>query len=263
MTGREPAPVPPRTVRLDLAYDGAGFHGWARQAGLRTVQGDLETALARALREPVAVVVAGRTDAGVHARGQVASFRGPVADPDDLARALNGMLGPAIAVAARFAPDDFHARFSATAREYRYRIRTAVAPDPFGHGYAWHLPEDLSVVRMRAAAALLVGEHDFAAFCRRPPSGGTVRRLEVLSVRRTPEGIEIGARANAFLHQMVRSLVRMLVEVGRGRVAPEAVAGILAAGDRSRTPGPAPAHGLTLERVVYGRRPLTAARARG
>ena len=127
----------------------------------------------------------------------------------------------------------------------------------------WHLPEDLSVPAMRAAAALLVGEHDFAAFCRRPPSGGTVRRLERLSVRRTGEGIDIGARANAFLHQMVRSLVRMLVDVGRGKVEPAAVAGILAAGDRSRTPGPAPAQGLTLERVVYGRRPLTAARARG
>ena len=261
MTGREPAPV--RTIRLDLAYDGTGFHGWARQAGLRTVQGALEVALERALREPVQVVAAGRTDAGVHARGQVASFRAAVDDLEALARALNGMLGPEIAVAAREAPEGFHARFSATAREYVYRIRTVAEPDPFGHRYVWHLPEDLSVPAMRAAAALLVGEHDFAAFCRRPPSGGTVRRLERLSVRRTGEGIEIGARANAFLHQMVRSLVRMLVDVGRGKVEPAAVAGILAAGDRSRTPGPAPAQGLTLERVVYGRRPLTAARARG
>lgn len=261
MTGREPAPV--RTIRLDLAYDGAGFHGWARQAGLRTVQGSLEAALERALREPVAVVVAGRTDAGVHARGQVASFRAAVGEPGALARALNGMLGPEIAVVARFAPDGFHARFSATAREYVYRLRTVPEPDPFGHRTAWHVPEPLSVPRMREAAAVLVGEHDFAAFCRRPPSGGTVRRLERLSVRRTAVGIEITARANAFLHQMVRSLVRMLVEVGRGRVEPGSVAGILAAGDRAGTPGPAPAHGLTLERVVYGRRPLTADRARG
>ena len=151
MTGREPAPV--RTIRLDLAYDGTGFHGWARQAGLRTVQGALEVALERALREPVQVVAAGRTDAGVHARGQVASFRAAVDDLEALARALNGMLGPEIAVAAREAPEGFHARFSATAREYVYRIRTVAEPDPFGHRYVWHLPEDLSVPAMRAAAA--------------------------------------------------------------------------------------------------------------
>ncbi|MFM8999381.1 MAG: tRNA pseudouridine(38-40) synthase TruA [Actinomycetota bacterium] len=267
--GRSPARSAARTFRIDLAYDGTDFHGWARQGELPTIQSTLEAALERALRAPVRLAVAGRTDAGVHAAGQVASFRGMVDDPDRAARAVNGMVGPAIAVRAiRPVADDFHARVSATAREYRYRIRTDRAPDPFGHRFAWWLPEELALVPMRRAAAALVGEHDFAAFCRRPPTGGTVRRLERLTVVRSPEGFEVGARANAFLHQMVRSLVRVLVEVGRGRIDPAEVGAILAAGDRSRTPGPAPAQGLTLERVVYGRRrpgvgaPLTQERSR-
>ncbi|MFM7717893.1 MAG: tRNA pseudouridine(38-40) synthase TruA [Actinomycetota bacterium] len=244
-----------RTYRVDLAYDGTDFHGWARQRGLRTVQGELEAAFERHLRRPVSLRVAGRTDAGVHAAGQVASFRDAIADPDLLVRALNGMLGPAVAVrSVRAAADDFDARFSATAREYRYRIRTAASPDPFGHRFAWWIPGDLRIGAMRRAAAPLVGEHDFAAFCRRPQAGTTVRRLERLAVAAVPDGLEVSARANAFLHQMVRSLVRLLVEVGRGRVDPEEVPGILASGDRARTPGPAPAQGLTLERVVYGRR---------
>ena len=267
--GRSPARSAAGTFRIDLAYDGTDFHGWARQGELPTIQRTLEAALERALRAPVRLAVAGRTDAGVHAVGQVASFVGAVDDLERLTRAVNGMVGPAIAVRSiRRAADDFHARFSATARVYRYRIRTDRTPDPFGHRYAWWLPEDLSLVPMRRAAAALLGEHDFAAFCRRPPSGGTVRRLDRLAVVRTPEGFEVGARANAFLHQMVRSLVRVLVEVGRGRIDAEEVGAILAAGDRARTPGPAPAQGLTLERVLYGRRrppsaaPLTQARSR-
>ena len=266
--GRSPARSAARTYRIDLAYDGTDFHGWARQGDLPTIQRSLEAALERALRAPVRLAVAGRTDAGVHAVGQVASFRGEVDDVERLARAVNGMVGPAIAVRSiRAVADDFHARFSASARVYRYRIRTDPTPDPFGHRYAWWVPEDLALAPMRRAAASLVGEHDFAAFCRRPPTGGTVRRLERLTVVRTPEGLEVGARANAFLHQMVRSLVRVLVDVGRGRIEAEAVGVVLAGGDRARTPGPAPAQGLTLERVVYGRRqgvaaPLTGERSR-
>jgi tRNA pseudouridine38-40 synthase len=267
--GRSPARSAAGTFRIDLAYDGTDFHGWARQGELPTVQRTLEAALERALRAPVRLAVAGRTDAGVHAAGQVASFFGEVDDVERLTRAVNGMVGPAIAVRSiRRAADGFHARFSASARVYRYEIRTDRTPDPFGHRYAWWLPEDLALAPMRRAAAVLVGEHDFAAFCRRPPTGGTVRRLDRLTVVRTAEGLEVGARANAFLHQMVRSLVRVLVEVGRGRLDAEEVRAILAAGDRARTPGPAPAQGLTLERVLYGRRrptgtPLTPERARG
>jgi tRNA pseudouridine38-40 synthase len=192
----------------------------------------------------------------VHARGQVVSFD---ADLDDLARLqrqLNSMLGPEVVVTeARVAPEGFDARFSATGREYRYRIDTGSFADPFSARWVWHREGDLSVPRMRAAAALLVGEHDFASFCRRPPNdGSTTRRIERLTVSRDEERVEISVRANAFLHQMVRALVGTLVVVGHGRLEPDAVMSILAARDRSRTPQMAPAHGLTLERVVYGRR---------
>jgi tRNA pseudouridine38-40 synthase len=243
-------------VRLTLAYDGTSFRGWARQPGQRTVAGVLETALLQVLGAVPRLSVAGRTDAGVHARGQVVSFD---ADLDDLARLqrqLNSMLGPEVVVTeARGAPEGFDARFSATAREYRYRIDTGSFADPFSARWVWHREGAPSVPRMRAAAALLVGEHDFASFCRRPPNdGSTTRRIERLTVSRDGERVEISVRANAFLHQMVRALVGTLVVVGDGRLEPDGVVSILAARDRSRTPQMVPAHGLTLERVVYGRR---------
>ena len=243
-------------VRLTLAYDGTGFRGWARQRDLRTVQGVLEEALEQVLRSVPRLSVAGRTDAGVHARGQVVSF--PWAshvDPVRVQRSVNGMLGPEVVVVdARIAPEWFDARFSATAREYRYRIDTGPWPDPFTARFEWHLPGELSATRMRAAAHLLIGEHDFASFCRRPPQGGgTVRRLDRLAVSRTGDRVQIAARANGFLHQMVRSLVGTLVAVGEGRMQSAAMPDVLAAGDRSAAGKVAPAHGLTLERVIYGR----------
>ena len=243
-------------VRLTLAYDGTRFRGWARNAGQRTVEGVLADALGRALGDAPKLSVAGRTDAGVHARGQVVSF-----GADDgvdllrLQRSINGMLAPEIvAVEVRRAPDDFHARFSSSAREYRYRIDVGAWPDPFDARFVWHRPGTLSLSAMRDAARLVIGEHDFASFCRRPQSGGTVRRLDRLSVVRHGDRVEISARANAFLHHMVRTLVGTLVQVGDGKLDPAAVAEILAAHNRTRTPQMAPAHGLTLERVVYGRR---------
>jgi tRNA pseudouridine38-40 synthase len=243
-------------VRLTLAYDGSGFRGWARNAGQRTVEGVLSDALARTVGGAPKLSVAGRTDAGVHARGQVASF---VADDDvdleRLQRSINGLLGPEIvAEDVRQAPEGFDARFSATAREYRYRIDTASWPNPFEARFVWHRPGELAVPPMRDAARSLLGEHDFASFCRRPQSGGTVRRLERLTIARSGDQLEISARANAFLHQMVRTLVGTLVAVGDGRLAPGAVHEILVARDRARTPPMAPPHGLTLERVRYGRR---------
>ena len=176
-------------------------------------------------------------------------------DLEKLQRSVNGMLAPeVVAWDVRRAPEGFDARFSATAREYRYRIGTGAWPDPFEGRFVWHRPGALASSPMREAARELLGEHDFASFCRRPPSGGTVRRLERLSVARDGDRVEITARANAFLHQMVRALVGTLVAVGDGRLEPAEVAKILAARDRARTPQMAPAHGLTLERVVYGRR---------
>ncbi|HET7237254.1 MAG TPA: tRNA pseudouridine(38-40) synthase TruA [Actinomycetota bacterium] len=245
-------------VRLTLAYDGTGFRGWARQRGLRTVEGVLTDALSRFLGAEPRISVAGRTDAGVHARGQVASFAWP--EPLDLERvqrALNGMLAPEVVVLeARRAPEGFDARFSASAREYRYRIDVGPWPDPFEARFVWHRPGELSVPRMRAAARPLVGEHDFASFGRPHNLGGsTVRRVERLAVARRASRLELSVRANAFLHQMVRSLVGTLVAAGEGRIEPQETAAILAAHDRGRSKGRlAPPHGLTLERVVYGRR---------
>jgi tRNA pseudouridine38-40 synthase len=243
-------------VRVTLSYDGSGFRGWARNAGQRTVEGVLSDAVARVLGDAPRLSVAGRTDAGVHARGQVASF---VADDDvdleRLQRSINGLLAPeVVAEDVRQAPEGFDARFSAAAREYRYRIDTGSWPNPFEARFVWHRPGELAVTAMRSAARTLIGEHDFASFCRRPQSGGTVRRLDRLSIARVGDRIEISARASAFLHQMVRTLVGTLVAVGDGRLDADAVHEILVVRDRGRTPPMAPAHGLTLERVIYGGR---------
>jgi len=251
-----------RVLRLTLAYDGTGFRGWARQHGQRTVQGVLEDALQRFLGDVPKLSVAGRTDAGVHARGQVVSFeRAGEVDVARLQRAVNAMVAPEVVVAdARFARSGFDARYIATAREYRYRIDVGPFSDPFTAAYVWHRPGELSVPRMRAAARHLVGEHDFASFCRTPKDGSsTVRRLERLAVSRSGDRVEVTARANAFLHQMVRALVGTLVAVGEDRIDPEEVPAILAARERSRAGRVAPPHGLTLERVLYGReaRPFT------
>ena len=243
-------------VRLTLAYDGTSFRGWARQRGQRTVQGVLEDALGRVLGGVPKLSVAGRTDAGVHARGQVVSFALPKgADLSRLQGALNGMLSPEVVCRdVRTAPEGFDARFSATAREYRYRIDVGPAPDPFTARFVWHREGELSLPRMRAAARHLVGEHDFTSFCRRPPVGGTVRRLERLAVARAGDRVEIAARASAFLHQMVRSLVGTLVAVGEGRLEPDVIPNVLEAGSRAAAGPVAPPNGLTLERVIYGRR---------
>jgi tRNA pseudouridine38-40 synthase len=158
-------------------------------------------------------------------------------------------------VDARVAPDGFDARFWATAREYRYRIDLGEAPDPFTARYVWHRPGELAVAEMRRAASLLVGEHDFASFCRHPSDERhTVRDLERLSIVREDERLEIAARANAFLHQMVRSLVGTLLAVGDGKMAAGSMPDVLEARDRAAAGPVAPPHGLTLERVIYGRR---------
>jgi tRNA pseudouridine38-40 synthase len=238
-------------LKLTLAYEGTGFRGWARQPGLRTVQGVLEEALGRLLGGVPRLSVGGRTDAGVHARGQVVSF---VADddPERLQRGLNGMLAPEVVVTgARRAPEGFDARRSARAREYRYRVRTAPWPDPFTSRYEWHRPGHPAIGRMRRAARLLEGEHDFASFCR-GGQGATVRRLDRLAVQREGDLLVVRARAGGFLHQMVRSLVGTLVEAGDGRIDPGSMPEVLAARDRSAAGRVAPPHGLTLERVVYG-----------
>ncbi len=243
-------------VRLRLAYDGTGFRGWAAQPGQRTVAGVLAAALHRFLGTVPKLSVAGRTDAGVHARGQVVSFAAPESvDVVRLQRSLNAMLAPEIVVLdARPVPEWFDARRSATAREYRYRIDLGPWPDTFTARFVWHRPGELRVVPMREGARALVGRHDFASFCRAPKApSSTVRDLERLTVWRSGDRIEIAARANAFCHQMVRSLVGTLVAVGEGAIDPARIPEILQARSRSAAGPVAPPHGLTLERVVYGR----------
>jgi tRNA pseudouridine38-40 synthase len=248
-----------RVVRLTLAYDGTEFRGWARQRdpAIRTVEGVVTQRLEDVLREPVRLSVAGRTDAGVHARGQVVSFRSSSSiAPSRLQAAVNGALAPEVVVIeAGDAPEGFDARFSATAREYRYRIRESAVPDPFIARFVWDRPGRLALVPMREAARSLVGEHDFTSFCRHPGEDrSTVRNLMALTVARRGAVLELGAVANTFLHQMVRSLVGTLAAVGEGRLAAGSMNEILAARDRAAAGRPAPARGLTLERVRYGRR---------
>jgi tRNA pseudouridine38-40 synthase len=242
-------------LKLVLAYDGTDFHGFARQPGTRTVQGVLEESLGPILGEVPRISVAGRTDAGVHAEGQVVSFESD-AEPDRVERALNAMLSPEVAARASRAPAGFDARHSARAREYRYRLRTAEVPDPFTARYEWHRPGTYALARMRRAARQLEGEHDFTSFSRAPKKpADTVRRVERLSVRRDGDVLEFRARAGGFLHQMVRSLVGTLVAVGEGKMDPESMGGVLAARSRASAGPVAPPHGLTLVRVVYGARP--------
>jgi tRNA pseudouridine38-40 synthase len=243
-------------LRLDVAYDGAGFSGWAAQPGRRTVQGELEAAIATVLRVPVArLTCAGRTDAGVHARGQVCHLDvdGRVA-PADLRRRLAGVLPGDLRVrAVAEAPPGFDARFSATWRRYAYRVHDDPAGlDPLHRGHVLAWPRRLDVAAMNDAARRLVGEHDFAAFCRRRAGATTVRTLRELYWRRRSDGLVVArVVADAFCHNMVRALVGALLSVGEGRRDAAWPAAVLATGGRDpavRVVGP---HGLTLEEVGY------------
>ncbi len=239
--------------RIDLSYDGSGFHGYARQRDVRTVQGELEAALARILG-PTTTEVAGRTDAGVHARRQVVSFStdSPV-DCDRLARSLTGLLAPEIvALGCERAPDGFSARFSALRRTYRYDILNRPYPDPLRRAVVWHVKHPLDVAAMNRAVTHLVGEHDFASFCRRAEGGSTVRTVLTAAWTRAPDDlVRLEIVGTAFCHQMVRSIVAFCAEVGRGRLAPEDTPRVLEARDRSAARGAAPPHGLILWGVGY------------
>lgn len=241
-------------VRGTVAYEGTAFHGWAAQPGLPTVQGVLEDALATVTGEAVSLTVAGRTDTGVHARAQVVSF--DVADAGtDLARlrrSLDRLAGPDVAVCSlEEAEPDFSARFSAKSRRYLYRYLTAAAADPFRRRFAWHV-RALDLGAMAAAVPPIVGEHDFAAFCKAGAHGGTVRRVAEATVAPGPDGeVRFWVEAASFGHQMVRSLAGALAAVGHGRRHPEWVRDLLDSTDRAGIGNVAPPHGLTLWDVRY------------
>ncbi len=268
-------------LRLDIAYDGTAFRGWARQPHLRTVQGELEAAIERVLGGSAQLVVAGRTDAGVHASGQVAHLdltdaqrdrlaRGrspePGAQPVAFAARLNGVLGAYSDVTVRrtgIAPEGFDARFSAVWRRYAYRIADRrVGYDPLERFRTTFVPADLDADAMDAAARSLIGLHDFAAYCKPRPEATTIRTLLEFDWRRDASGVLVAnVKADAFCHSMVRALVGACVAVGEGRLAVADAVGLREAGERTSAFKVLAARGLTLSEVGYPADDLLAQRA--
>jgi len=257
---------PRRNVRLLVAYDGTDFHGLAPNECVRTVVGELERVIEPLIGEVPEVVMAGRTDKGVHAWGQVLSFTvgGNTVDLDRIQKSVNSRLGPEIVVRQiDEARDDFSARFSAIGRRYRFLIINRNVTDPFLARTGWWIPEPLDAATMNAACAHVIGQHDFSSFCRRPrprPEPDTGQATEVSLVRRVDSArwLDLGdgllrfdIAGSAFCHQMVRSIVGFMVAVGSGKRQAEELPDVLAARDRSRAENPAPAHGLTLWQVDY------------
>ncbi len=244
-------------VRLTVAYDGAGFRGMAAQPGQRTVAGVLGEKIEKVVRAPVTLAVAGRTDAGVHAFGQVVAFdipEGPEpVDVDDLALRLNRMVNPEIVVRqAAVALDGFDPRRSATGRRYRYTVLNRPLPDPWLAGTAWWVPAPLDLRTMRAGCAPLLGEHDFSAFCRRQGDASLVRLVREADWRDLGDGLlRFEIEASSFCQQMVRSVVGTLVDAGRGRRTAADVAIALRSKDRALAGPVAPPHGLCLIEVSY------------
>jgi tRNA pseudouridine38-40 synthase len=241
------------TVRLDIEYDGGAFRGWAKQPGLRTVQGEVEAALATVLREPVELTVAGRTDTGVHALGQVASFETTVEAPPDLARRLNGVGPSDLAVTeATVVADGFDARRDALSRTYRYRLLARKTPSPFEQGRALWWPNRLDRDALAACAAALPGTHDFTAFT--PTQTDHVRfEREILAAAWAFDDpiASFQITADAFMRNMVRVLVGTMLEVASSRRTLDNFTQLLTGAPRSAAGDTAPPHGLYLESVTY------------
>ncbi len=251
------APVDSVRLALRLAYLGGGFAGWQRQPDARTVQGTVEEALARLYGRSVRITGAGRTDAGVHADGQVAHFDGPGSiPPPGVMRALNAFLPEDVRVIRAWAvPVSFHARRSARGKRYRYRIAWCPVLPPWEAQRRWLFPGALGITRMRAALRLVIGKHDFSAFALAGHSGhgarGTVRVVSKASLRVKGRRLDLVIEGDGFLRGMARRIAGALVEVGRGARDPAWMASLLR-DPTTKPPAPtAPPHGLTLERVFY------------
>ncbi|WP_069161916.1 tRNA pseudouridine(38-40) synthase TruA [Nocardia altamirensis] len=250
------AALVPETVRfrLDISYDGTDFTGWARQPGLRTVQGVLEEALTKVCREPVQLTVAGRTDAGVHAEGQVAHFdTAAEVEPGKLVHRMARFLPKDVRIKdVREAPPEFDARFSAIRRHYVYRLTTApYGAEPLQARSIVACRHDVDIEAMRAASRKLLGLHNFAAFCRRRDGATTVRELQRFDWAHDGDLLTAYVSADAFCWSMVRSLVGAVLAVGDGRRTPDWVGGLLQETERSSSVTVAPAHGLSLVAVDY------------
>lgn len=240
--------------RLLLEYDGTDYHGWQLQPDARTLQGVLETALATVLRHPVRIAASGRTDAGVHAMGQVVSFRSEhLVEPRDLRRSLNALTPPDMAIRdVALVADGFDPRRHATARVYEYRIWNQAWRSAFWHRFTWHVPRALDLRAMRFAAAALAGRHDFSAFQASDCDSESPVRDVTHSGFTEAEGLCVyRIEANAFLKHMVRAIVGTLVEVGTGQRPAGSVADVLASRDRTRAGQTAPPQGLVLLSVRY------------
>ncbi len=249
-----------RRARLIVAYHGAAFHGFALSEDVETVSSRLNEALSTITRTPTEVIGAGRTDAGVHARGQIISVDLPAAsDLYTIVRSINGMCAPHLAVRdAEWVADDFHARHDALWRHYKYTVLNTPTPDPFLVEYAWHVREPLLLPVMRLGSEALIGTHDFGSFCRAPivsdeqPVPSMKRRVMMARWQDTGTGIfEFEIRANAFCHTMVRSIVGLLVEIGQGKRPASDVRFAIVAKNRMAATLVAPPEGLCLWEVGY------------
>jgi tRNA pseudouridine38-40 synthase len=245
-------------LRLTIEYDGTSYCGWQVQAKDDTVQARVEAVLARLFGQPVRIMGAGRTDAGVHALGQVAAFDAPrYLEPGELRRALNALLAPDIVVREVAEVDSgFDPRRDAVVRVYEYRVLNRELRSPFHHRYAWHVPQPLNLAAMQAAARLFVGRHDFAAFrTLGTQTRSTVREIYLSHWQRRGDFLIYRVEGSSFLRHMVRSMVAAMVAAGRNRLAVEGIRELLSAGDRSQTPAAAPACGLFLLEVRYPQAP--------
>jgi tRNA pseudouridine38-40 synthase len=246
----------PAVCKLTVAYDGTAFRGFASQPEQRTVEGVLQKALHQILHHDVDARGAGRTDAGVHAWGQVVTFEAtPALEPDRLQASLNGMLGPEIVVReAELVAPGFDARRSAQWRHYRYTVLNRPIPDPFLARYAWWVPAPFELSTLRLGADPFIGLHDFSSFCRKPTSGSPSLVRRVFDSRWTDLGdgvLRYDVRANSFCWQQVRAMVGIMVEVGTGRRRPGDLLPILRACDRAQAGDLAPPQGLCLWEVGY------------
>ena len=244
-----------RVIALVVEYDGSGYHGFARQSTLPTIAAELETALSTLCGHSVSVTGAGRTDAGVHATGQVVSFETESEFALDRAPvALSALLREKNIAVLRAVerPAGFSARHDARARTYCYRILNRGVPSPLLRGRAFFVRSPLDIERMRAAATTLGGEHDFTSFCAQPPQRGRpVRTIERITLERSGDVIELEMTADSFLNQMVRIIAGTLIEVGRGKLPPSAMKTVLEQRDRKAAGVTAPAHALYLTHVRY------------